>query len=263
MPGPASSRAPCAIANGCSSQRADQYACQAPGRISRRDADRDHALVREPRGDGFAYERLPRGHHVPEVGAIGEVHVLRDRTPLRGRAREALGVGPAESTAERDVAARLDALEVALHGRGVAAHDRRRARDRCERGDLASEVDVDHAAGKHGAGALVAESGRLRVLVLAPCETARRRDEDEHREERSDREVPAVADAATRQRVGEFRALARSFSRAGSVGHARPGRSSGISNKPLLTLVEQSPGTAFPDARYIAFSRSRRKQVLP
>ena len=120
--------------------------------------------------------------------------------------RDTLAVDPEQPCAEQPATRRrLEAREVALHRGGVALHDRGRAGDRAQRRELTAEVGVDHAARQHDAGARVAESRPLRVPVLPPGEAARDCDEQEHGQQRADREVPAIRDAASGDDVFDVR----------------------------------------------------------
>ena len=98
-------------------------------------------------------------------------------------------------------------------------------------GQLAAEVGVDHAAREYGAGARVAERRPLRILVLAPRQAARYCDEQQHCQQRADREVPAVGDAATGEGVFDVPGFARERRMVVATG----------TKSTVLTLVEESP----------------------
>ena len=151
--------------------------------------------------DALAHVRLPGRDHVPEVRAVGQVGAPRGG-PGDGRDPEdARRVDPAESRAEGAALARLEAAEVrsssppcrarrpAASWRSSAApraRRRSRCRSRCRRARRARARSA---------------SAVRWPPVLIPGQAAGDGHEQEHREQHADRQLPAVGDAAARERI--------------------------------------------------------------
>ena len=191
---------PPADREGLDPQSAREHAGQPAGGVSRRSGHDDDSAVRQAGSEALAHVGRARRDHVAEVGAVGDVDELGRRTMSRADAYDAVAVDPRDPAAERRPAVALEAIQVALHDRQVAGHDGGRARDRAQRRELAAEVRLDDAAREHRPCPLVAERGPLRVGVLRACEAPRDEDESEHREQRAEREVPAVREAVSPER---------------------------------------------------------------
>lgn len=167
---------PC-LAERLEPDRTREDTVRAPARAEGRHRDHDERLMDLSSDQPRADERLVRGHHLTEVGAVGHPY-----PPGAGAARlhRSGRVDPGDPAREDLTRRGLHALEVRAHERDVRGHDTGRHGYGVERRDTAGEVRVDHGADEDDPCVEIADRAPLVGAVLAPGEQARDGCEHDH-----------------------------------------------------------------------------------
>ena len=103
----------------------------------------------------------------------------------------AVACDPAEPAREEDATARVDPPEIRAHARRLLVDDRRRLRNRRQRGDLPGERAVDDRTDRDHARLEIVRRARSRIGVLPPRERARDGRQEQHGEGRADDHAPS------------------------------------------------------------------------
>ncbi|HKY23626.1 MAG TPA: hypothetical protein VJM07_00630 [Gaiella sp.] len=162
----------------------------ASARVAGRHSHDDQASLAALRHDRLADDGLLGRDHTLEVGAIGETAAYGS-VRVAGCALPTPQVDPADTGGEAGARARAKVCEVAAHLVGVLRDDCWRGCDRRERLQLAGEVRVEHGRGENRARSEILRRVILAIVVLTPDERQGSHDDDEHGQQRSQKERPA------------------------------------------------------------------------